>query len=83
MELSEHWIKLNADYAILWQVLVSLIGAKSATDPALIPNLLKDLEDFVQRIEESQPVGCPQAQAYRLSLEQFRGVLDRSRLIPF
>lgn len=79
---SEQWLKLNSDYAILWQVLISILGAMSEENPELGPNLMADLEDFVDRIEAILPPGDPQTAAYRKSLEGFRGALKRSNLLP-
>ena len=37
MNPSEQWLRLNADYAILWQVLISLVGTVSTYELALVP----------------------------------------------
>ena len=83
MDPVEQHLKQLADYAILWQICVSLIGAVAAMSEdsqETVSNLLADVEDFVQRVEENLPEGDPQAQAYRRSFADFRRVLDRSRL---
>ena len=82
MNPSEQWLKLNADYAILWQVLISLVGTISTYEPALIPKILVETEEFVDQIEKSLPPDDPQVKAFRRSLEGFHGVLDRSHLVP-
>lgn len=82
MNPSEQWLKLNADYAILWQVLVSLVGTISTYEPALIPKILVETEEFVDRVESQLPPNDPQAKAFRQSLEGFHEVLDRSHLVP-
>lgn len=82
MNPSEQWLKLNADYAILWQVLISLVGTISTYEPALVPKILKELEEFVCKVENQLPPNDPQAKAFRRSLEGFHRVFDRSHLLP-
>lgn len=83
MDPIEQYLKSMADFAILYQAVVSLIGAivaMSEDGQETVKNLMADMEDFVQRVEESLPEGDLQAQAYRRSFADFRRVLDRSRL---
>ena len=82
MNSSEQWLKLNADYAVLWQVLMTLVGTISTYEPALIPKILTETEEFVKKIEADLPPNDPQVAAYRRSLAGLHAVFDRSHLIP-
>ena len=82
MNPSEQWLRLNADYAILWQVLISLVGTVSTYELALVPKILAELEKFVGKVENQLPPDHPQAKAFRRSLEGFHQVFDRSHLLP-
>ncbi|MYE91406.1 hypothetical protein F4X33_20695 [Candidatus Poribacteria bacterium] len=83
MDPVQQYLKSMADFAILYQAVVSLIGAivaMSEDGQETVKNLMADMEDFVQKVEESLPEDDPQAKAYRQSLEDLRRVLDRSNL---
>ena len=83
MTLAEQFLKLNSDYAILWQVLMSILGTVATYEESLVPKIMAELEEFVARIEGSRPPGDPQSESFRRSLEGFREILERSRLIDY
>ena len=70
--------RLAADHAILYQIVLFLIGVLAEGDDDIDLKILSELEDFVDRLEDDSPPDDPYIVALRQSLDGFRGILKRS-----
>ena len=67
---------MAADIAILYQVVISIIGDLAVCNPSLVAKILSELDDLVDRMENDSPPNDPGIAELRRSLESFRKIVS-------